>query len=171
MQPSQSDGLRSVRALHGWHAGLCVAQNRRLGILGFVVGERSLFSQMVIVTLATVPLWKVIAGPAPANYNRTRKGPVFLFLSRAGDQNLIMSLRVSVTRSATMAAPGAYCWSRPAISPCHGATHRSITPTKKLSETASSMMITMGTKVVAVSKLLAEVWMMAPSPEIEVKNS
>jgi hypothetical protein len=38
-----------VRTLHGWHAGLCVAQNRRRGILGFVVGARSLFSQMAIV--------------------------------------------------------------------------------------------------------------------------
>jgi hypothetical protein len=72
-----------LRALHGWHAGLCVAQNRRVGILGFVVGERSLFSQMAIVTLTTVPLWKVIAGPAPANYNRARKGPVFFFAPRA----------------------------------------------------------------------------------------
>jgi hypothetical protein len=68
-----------VRELHGWHAGVCVAQNRRLRILGFVVGERSLFSQMAIVKLAAVPLWKVIAGPAPANYNRARKGPVFFF--------------------------------------------------------------------------------------------
>jgi hypothetical protein len=56
-----------VRALHGWHAGLCVAQSRRVGILTFVVGERSLFSQMAVVSPATVPLWKVIAGPAPAN--------------------------------------------------------------------------------------------------------
>jgi hypothetical protein len=38
-----------VRALHGWHAGVCVAQNRRIDILNFVVGERSLFSQMAIV--------------------------------------------------------------------------------------------------------------------------
>jgi len=30
------------------------------------------------------------------------------------------------------------------------------------------MMMMMGTKVVAVSKLLAEVWMIAPSPEIEM---
>jgi hypothetical protein len=53
--------------LHGWHAGVCVAQNRRLRILKLVVGKRSLFSQMAIVKLAAVPLWKVIAGPAPAN--------------------------------------------------------------------------------------------------------
>src|ERR1700704_2826254 len=66
---------------------------------------------------------------------------------------------------------GAYCWSRPAISACHGATHRSIAPTRKFSETAINMMMMMGTKVVAVSKLLAEVWMIAPSPEIEGKNS
>jgi hypothetical protein len=84
--------------LHGWHAGLCVAQNRRVGILRFVVGERLLFSQMAIVALATVPLWKVIAGPAPANYNRTRKGPASFcgndpLAQWRGDQNLIMSLR------------------------------------------------------------------------------
>jgi hypothetical protein len=83
--------------LHGWHAGLRVAQNRRVGILRTVVGERSLFSQMAIAPLAAVPLWKVIAGPAPANCNRTRKGPVFL--CAAADQNSIMSLRVSVNSS------------------------------------------------------------------------
>ena len=65
--------------MHGWHAALCVAENRRRGILGLVVGARSLFSQMAIVELTAVPLWKVIAGPAPANYNRARKGPVFFF--------------------------------------------------------------------------------------------
>src|SRR5262245_48663096 len=36
-------------------------------------------SQIAIVTLAAVPLWKVMVGPAPTNSNRTRKGPVFLF--------------------------------------------------------------------------------------------
>jgi len=87
-----------LRGLHGWHADLRVAQNQRVGILGFVVGERSLFSQMAIVTSAAVPLWKVIAGLAPANCNRARKGPVFFF-SNTSDQNLIMSLRVSVTSS------------------------------------------------------------------------
>jgi hypothetical protein len=56
-----------VRALHGWHAGVFVAQNRRLDKLRLVVGKRSLFSQMAIVKLTAVPLWKVIAGPAPAN--------------------------------------------------------------------------------------------------------
>jgi hypothetical protein len=34
--------------------------------------KRSLFSQMAIVALTTVPLWKVIAGPAPA---KTATGP------------------------------------------------------------------------------------------------
>jgi hypothetical protein len=58
--------------LHGWHAGVCVAQIRRVGILNIVVGERSLFSQMAVVSPATVPLWKVIAGPAPA---KTATGP------------------------------------------------------------------------------------------------
>ena len=115
-----------VRTLHGWHAGLCVAQSPSVGILTLVVGARSLFSQMAIVKQATVPLWKVIAGPAPVNCNRARKGPVFFFGST-------------------------YCWSRPAISACHGATRRSIAPTTKLSETAISMMMMIGTKVVAVS--------------------
>jgi hypothetical protein len=87
---------------------------------------------MVIAPLAAVPLWKVIAGPVPANCNRTRKGPVSFV---ASDQSMI----------------GAYCWSRPAISACHGATHRSIAPSRKLSETAISMMMMIGTKVVAVS--------------------
>jgi hypothetical protein len=36
-------------------------------------------SQIAIEKLAVVPLWKVMAGPASANYNRTRKGPVFFF--------------------------------------------------------------------------------------------
>jgi hypothetical protein len=52
-----------VQALHGWHAGLQVAENRRVGILRIVVGDRLLFSQMATVLLATVPLWKVIVGP------------------------------------------------------------------------------------------------------------
>jgi hypothetical protein len=39
--------------------------------------KRSLFSQMAIVALATVPLWKVIAGPALAKLNGP-KGPFFL---------------------------------------------------------------------------------------------
>jgi hypothetical protein len=65
-----------------------------VGILTLVVGERLSFSQMASATLAAVPLWKVIAGPAPANCNRTRKGPVFL--CAAADQNSIMPLRVSV---------------------------------------------------------------------------
>ena len=42
---------------------------------------------------------------------------------------------------------------------------------KKFSATAISMMMMIGTNVVAVSKLFAEVMMMAPSPDIEVKNS
>jgi hypothetical protein len=48
-----------------------------VGILTLVVSERLPFSQMASATLAAVPLWKVIAGPTPANCNRARKGPVF----------------------------------------------------------------------------------------------
>jgi hypothetical protein len=68
-----------VRALHGWHAGLCVAQRRHLGILTFVVGERLLFSQMVIATLAAVPLWKVIAGPRAGKLQPGPQGSGFSF--------------------------------------------------------------------------------------------
>jgi hypothetical protein len=78
---------------------------------------------MAIATLADVPLWKVIAGPMPANCNRTRKGPVFFCVQL-------------------------YCASRPAISAYQGATHRSIAPTRTFSETAISMMMTTGTKLV-----------------------
>jgi hypothetical protein len=39
-------------------------------------------SQIATDKPTAVPLWKVIVGPAPTNYDRTRKGPVFL--SRIG---------------------------------------------------------------------------------------
>src|ERR1700730_11240696 len=72
-------GGRPVRALHGWHAGLCVAQIRRVVIVRFVVGERLLFSQMAIATSATVPLWKVIAGPRAGKLKPDPQGSGFLF--------------------------------------------------------------------------------------------
>jgi hypothetical protein len=66
-----------VQALHGWHAGLQVAENRRVGILRIVVGDRLLFSQMATVLLATVPLWKVINWP-PRQLTKRAERPVFL---------------------------------------------------------------------------------------------
>jgi hypothetical protein len=56
-----------VRALHGWHATLQVAQKRRVGILKPVVGERLLFSQMAIAVGNCSPLEGDKLAPAPVN--------------------------------------------------------------------------------------------------------
>ena len=42
-------------------------------------------SQIATDKPTAVPLWKVIVGPAPTNYYRTRKGPVFLWRDRRFD--------------------------------------------------------------------------------------
>jgi coenzyme PQQ precursor peptide PqqA len=42
-------------------------------------------SQIATDKPTAVPLWKVIVGPAPTNYYRTRKGPVFLWRDRRRD--------------------------------------------------------------------------------------
>jgi hypothetical protein len=64
-----------------------------------------------------------------------------------------------------------YSRSRPAISACHGATRRSTMPIRPLRPIAITINTTIGTNMVAVSKLLAELIMMAPRPEMVVKNS
>src|SRR3954471_15708779 len=61
--------------------------------------------------------------------------------------------------------------SRPAISACQGATRCSTQPIREFSPIASTISTTIGTNMVAVSKLLAELMMIAPSPEMVVKNS
>src|SRR3954470_16839912 len=61
--------------------------------------------------------------------------------------------------------------SRPAISACQGATRCSTQPIREFSPIASTIRTTIGTNMVAVSKLLAELMMIAPSPEMVVKNS
>jgi hypothetical protein len=64
--------------MHGWHAGLRVAPSRFVGILAQTVGGACHFSQMANGEVGSVPLWKVIVGPQPANCSRTHKGPAFL---------------------------------------------------------------------------------------------
>ena len=51
------------------------------------VGGACRISQMASAKSAVVPLWKVIAGPQPANCSRARKGPAFLCMAlhRADD--------------------------------------------------------------------------------------
>jgi hypothetical protein len=58
-------------------------------------------SQIAIEMPVAVPLWKVIVGPAPTNYNRTRKGPVFF---------VVTSGRVPPASSRVPACPGAASW-------------------------------------------------------------
>ena len=64
-----------------------------------------------------------------------------------------------------------YSRSRPAISACQGATRCSTQPIKVFRPTAISIRMMIGTNMVAVSKLLAELMITAPSPEMVVKNS
>ena len=111
-----------LRALHGWHADLRVARNKRLGILRFVVGKRLLFSQMAVAPPATC---SPLEGDCRRPRRQTATGPA----------------RVRFFFCVPHSNPAGYCWSRPAMSACHGATHRSIAPTRKFSATVISMMI------------------------------
>ncbi len=64
-----------------------------------------------------------------------------------------------------------YSRSLPAISACQGATRRSTKPIRLLSPIAITIRMMIGTNMVAVSKLLAELMITAPRPEMVVKNS
>src|SRR5207344_2481451 len=64
-----------------------------------------------------------------------------------------------------------YSRSRPAISACHGATVRSTKPISQFSPIAITIKMMIGTNIVAVSKLFAELMITAPRPEMVVKNS
>jgi hypothetical protein len=72
----QAGSHRFVADPHGWHATLRVVRKDCLWILPLTVGR--LPSQNCNrSSRRTIPLCKVIVGPAPTTKNRTRKGPVF----------------------------------------------------------------------------------------------
>jgi hypothetical protein len=54
----------TLRRPHGWHVALGVVGVGELGILRVLLPASGCsFSQIAIVKLAAVPLWKVIVGP------------------------------------------------------------------------------------------------------------
>ena len=55
-------------------------------------------SQIATDKPTAVPLWKVIVGPAPTNYDRTRKGPVFLWRDRRRDDPALACGRLPARR-------------------------------------------------------------------------
>jgi coenzyme PQQ precursor peptide PqqA len=61
-------------------------------------------SQIATDKPTAVPLWKVIVGPAPTNYYRTRKGPVFLWCGRRCDGQAHARGRLPAAVSPSLAA-------------------------------------------------------------------